>query len=100
LPFAGYGKQELGTRNWQLGTKNMKLLIETIGWIGSVLVISAYALNSYQKIKSDSLPFQLMNLIGGILLIINSFYKEAYPFTFINSVWVVIAISSLIKNRK
>lgn len=78
----------------------MTLLIETLGWIGSVLVIGAYGLNSYQKIKSDSLKFQLMNFIGGVLLIINSVYKEAYPFTFINSVWVVIAISSLVKNRR
>jgi hypothetical protein len=78
----------------------MNLLIETLGWIGSILVIGAYALNSYQKMKSDSLPFQLMNLIGGIFLIINSLYKEAYPFTFINSVWVVIAVTSIIKNRK
>lgn len=78
----------------------MTLLIETLGWIGSVLVIGAYGLNSYQKIKSDSRAFQLMNLVGGILLIINSVYKEAYPFTLINSVWVVIAISSLIKHRK
>jgi hypothetical protein len=77
----------------------MKLLIETMGWIGSVLVIGAYALNSYQKIKSDSLQFQLMNLMGGILLIINSVYKEAYPFTLINSVWVVIAVSSLLRQR-
>jgi len=78
----------------------MDLLITTLGWIGSVLVIGAYGLNSYQKINSSSLAFQLLNLIGAILLIINSVYKEAYPFTFINSVWVVIAISSIIKNKK
>jgi uncharacterized integral membrane protein len=75
----------------------MKLLIEIIGWIGSILVIGAYGLNSYQKIKSDSFAFQLLNLGGGILLIINSVYKEAYPFTFINTVWVIIAILALIK---
>jgi hypothetical protein len=78
----------------------MDLLITTLGWIGSVLVIGAYGLNSYQKINSSSLAFQLLNLIGAILLIINSVYKEAYPFTFINSVWVVIAISSIVKNKK
>jgi hypothetical protein len=78
----------------------MGLLINIFGWIGSVLVIGVYGLNSYQKISSSSLAFQLMNLTGGILLIINSIYKEAYPFTFINSVWVVIAISSLIRNKK
>ena len=78
----------------------MGLLINILGWIGSVLVISAYGFNSYQKINSSSLAFQLMNLIGGIFLIINSVYKEAYPFTFINSVWVVIAISSLLRTKK
>ncbi len=75
----------------------MEILISTLGWIGSLLVIGAYGLNSYQKIKSDSLVFQLMNLAGGILLIINSVYKEAYPFTFINTVWVLIAIPALFR---
>ncbi len=78
----------------------MELLINILGWIGSVLVIGAYGLNSYQKINSSSVAFQLTNLIGGILLIINSVYKEAFPFTFINSVWVVIAIGSLLRNKK
>ena len=75
----------------------MDALITTIGWIGSLEVIAAYALNSLQKIKSDSLLFQGLNLTGSIFLIINSVYKEAYPFTFINSVWAIIAIVALFK---
>ncbi len=69
----------------------MKLLIDTIGWIGSIEVIAAYGLNSYQKIKSDSLLFQLLNLTGGLFLIINTIYYSAYPSAFINVVWVIIA---------
>jgi hypothetical protein len=74
----------------------MELLIEILGWIGSIEVVAAYGLNSYQKIKSDSLTFQLLNLTGAIFLIINSIYKQAYPFTFINSVWSVIAIMAIV----
>jgi hypothetical protein len=74
----------------------MRSLIDILGWIGSVEVIAAYGLNSYQKIKSDSFTFQLLNLTGAILLIINSLYKKVYPFTFINSVWAVIAIIAII----
>jgi hypothetical protein len=70
--------------------------IDTIGWIGSVEVIAAYALNSYQKIKSDSLLFQLLNLTGGIFLIINTLYYTAYPSMFINIVWVVIASVAIV----
>lgn len=72
-------------------------LIDIIGWIGSIEVIAAYGLNSYQKIKSDSLFFQLLNLTGGIFLIINTLYYCAYPSTFINIVWVVIASVALFK---
>ncbi len=74
----------------------MELLITILGWVGSFEVIAAYALNSYQKVKSDSIAFQLLNLTGAIFLIINSIYKEAYPFTFINAVWSVIAIVALV----
>jgi len=74
----------------------MELLIDMLGWVGSVEVVAAYGLNSYQKIKSDSLTFQLLNLTGAIFLIINSIYKEAYPFTFINMVWSVIAMVAIV----
>jgi len=81
----------------------MELLIDILGWVGSVEVVTAYGLNSYQKIKSDSLTFQLLNLTGAIFLIINSIYKEAYPFTFINTVWSVIAmvaIMGIVKKKR
>ena len=74
----------------------MNLLIDILGWIGSFEVVAAYGLNSSQKIKSDSLTFQLLNLTGAIFLIINSVYKEAYPFTFINSVWTIIAVVAIV----
>jgi hypothetical protein len=74
----------------------MELVIDILGWVGSVEVVAAYGLNSYQKIKSDSLIFQVLNLTGAIFLIINSIYKEAYPFTFINTVWSVIAIVAIV----
>lgn len=72
-------------------------ITDIIGWIGSIEILAAFGLNSFQKIKSNSLVFQLLNLTGGIFLIINSIAHEAYPFTFINSVWVVISIIALIK---
>jgi hypothetical protein len=80
----------------------MDLLIDILGWIGSIEVVLAYGLNSSQKLKSDSLTFQLINLTGAVFLIINSVYKEVYPFTFINAVWAVIAIMAIfgIVNKK
>lgn len=75
----------------------MEILIHVLGWTGSVMVITAYGLNSYQKLASDSLAFLVLNLVGGILLIIYSAWLSAFANTFINVVWVLIAIPALIR---
>lgn len=71
--------------------------MEIIGWIGSILIVGMYGLNSYQKIRSDSLVFYATNIIGGLLLIVYSVHKEAHPNTFINIVWVIIAVPAIIR---
>jgi hypothetical protein len=75
----------------------MEILIHILGWTGSVMVIAAYGLNSYQKMRSDSMGFLVLNLVGGVLLIIYSAYFSAFANTFINVVWVVIAVPAIFK---
>ena len=72
-------------------------LIDTIGWIGSIEVVVAYGLVSYNKIEAESLGYQILNLTGGLFLIINTYYYAAYPSTFINVVWLFIALFAIIK---
>jgi hypothetical protein len=73
----------------------MKIWIDILGWIGSVEILLAYGLNSYQKLRSDSLVFYVLNLTGGLLLILYTVYKEAYASAFINVVWVIIAVIAM-----
>lgn len=78
-----------------MSEKEPALWVEIIGWLGSVEVLLAYGLNSYQKIKSDSLLFLLLNLTGGLFLILYTAWKEAFASTFVNFIWVIIAVLSL-----
>ena len=77
-----------------------ELLIELLGWIASILIIAAYALNSLGKISVKSSSYLWANLIGGIFFIINTFYHQAYPSGVLNIIWVVIAAVSLLKKSK
>ncbi len=72
-----------------------RYVIEAIGIIGAIEVLIAYGLNSYQKIKSDSLAFYMLNLTGGFFLIIYTWYKEAWASMFVNVIWAVIAIIAI-----
>jgi hypothetical protein len=78
-----------------LSEKDLDLLVEIIGWIGSIEILLAYGLNSYQKIRSDSLAFSLLNLTGGLFLMLYTIYKDAFANTFVNLVWVIIALIAL-----
>ena len=74
-----------------------EIFIEIIGWIGSIEVLLAYGMNSYQKLRSDSMVFYVLNLTGGLALIIYTVYKQAYASSFINIVWVLIAAIAIIR---
>jgi hypothetical protein len=78
-----------------MSEEDVDLLVEIIGWMGSIGILLAYGLNSYQKLRSDSLAFSLLNLAGGLFLMLYTIYKEAFANTFVNLVWVVIAVIAL-----
>ncbi len=71
------------------------LLSDIAGWIGAALLLGAYALVSTRKLDGDSVSYQLLNLLGSALLIINSFYYGAYPSVGVNVVWIGIAVFSI-----
>ncbi len=73
-----------------------KILIDIIGWTGSVCVLSAYFMISLNKVTARSKLYQALNIAGSILLIVNTFFYSAYPSTFVNIVWLLIAIFAII----
>jgi hypothetical protein len=71
------------------------LFINLIGWVGSAAVILAYILVSLNRLPGDSVAYQALNLIGGIFLMVNTIFWGAYPSTFVNFVWVCIALFAI-----
>ncbi len=78
----------------------MNYFVETIGWIGAVLIVGAYYLNITGKIKSTSAWYIAGNLLGGIFFTINTLVHQAYPSMIVNIIWVFIAVAALLKKRK
>jgi len=72
------------------------LVIEIVGWLGVGLIIVAYALLSFSILESRNGVYQIMNLLGSVGIIINSFAKKDYQPAALNIVWALIAIFALI----
>lgn len=73
------------------------VLVDVLGWLGAAMLLVAYALVSAGKVQGDSTPYQLLNAVGSIFLMLNTAYYGAYPSTFVNLVWLVIAAYTLKK---
>jgi hypothetical protein len=72
-----------------------KLLIDILGWTGSILYLLAYALVSMKKAEGDSLVYQGMNIIAGVLLVVYTLSLGAYATTGLNAVWIAIGFFTL-----
>jgi len=76
------------------------IVVNVVGWIGMALLIGAYALVTTGRITGPSLTFQMMNLVGGGALMVNSAYYGAWPSAVLNMVWVVIGVVGLARARR
>jgi len=72
-----------------------KFIVETLGWVGTITYLIAYALVSFKKTEGDSVLYQCMNIFAGILLVIYSLYLKAYATTGLNAVWAIIGLYTL-----
>ena len=72
-----------------------ELLIEIGGWIGTAALLLAYGLVSTRRLAGDSTPYQALNLVGGVLVLVNSFYHGAMPSVVVNAFWIAIAVFAL-----
>ncbi|HEX2698370.1 MAG TPA: hypothetical protein VHM28_11740 [Anaerolineales bacterium] len=72
-----------------------KLAIDALGWAGTISDLAAYYLVSTRRMKGDALPYQLLNLFGGLLLTINSVYYHSLPAIATNVIWIAISVFTL-----
>ena len=74
----------------------MIFAINVLGWVGVVALLFAYWLVSTQKTMGDSRTYQGMNLLGAILVLMNSSYYGAYPSVGVNAAWIAIGAYALV----
>ena len=71
-----------------------------IGALGATLILIAFILNQLNKWKKTDLSYDIVNLVGSVLLIIFSYMINAWPFIILNSVWAVVSLRDVIIDIK
>jgi len=76
------------------------IVVDVLGWLGAIALLGAYLAVSARRVAGDSLGYQLPNVLGSALLIVNSSYYGAYPSAALNVVWAGIGLSTLLARRR
>jgi hypothetical protein len=75
------------------------LLADTIGWVGALCLLLAYAGLATQRL-SPGVAYHVLNLAGGGGLAVNSAYHHAWPSAALNVVWLGIGVVALRGRRR
>lgn len=79
-----------------LGVKAGKFA-EFCGWYGMMALIVAYFLVSFSWVPADGIIFQILNLTGGIGLLIVAASKGVLQSVILNFFWAIIGIIAIVR---
>ncbi|OYX53808.1 hypothetical protein B7Y92_01815 [Candidatus Saccharibacteria bacterium 32-50-13] len=76
---------------------NKKVIIESIGWGGVILILGAFMLNTFGLMDVKNIWYSIMNVFGAIGVVVSSIPKRNWQPVVINGVWFLVAVIGIIK---
>ncbi len=79
----------------RLKSKTANRLVETLGWVGVLLIFSAFSLNSLGYLGSQSATYSVLNIIGSIGILVDAYNQRNYQPAVLNLLWAAVGILAL-----
>jgi hypothetical protein len=75
------------------------LFFDILGWLGAACVVIPYALVVTGRLAGTTTTYRAANIVGGVLLMLNTWYHEAYPSAAVNVLWIAIGVYAISRRR-
>jgi hypothetical protein len=72
----------------------------SVGWVGAVGTVGAYALVSQRRLDANSLRFQTINVVCAAALSLSALSVHNWPSMMSNLVWMLIGLHALLGARE
>jgi hypothetical protein len=66
--------------------------IQLVSLCGSLLILTPFALVTFERLKSSSLAYQLLNFIGSSILTAVAVVQREYGFLLLEGVWALVSL--------
>jgi hypothetical protein len=71
---------------------------DLIGSIGVALLLAAFFANITGRLRSDSVVYSGINLIGALLSCLASYMINYLPFVVLEAVWAIVAATATVRH--
>jgi hypothetical protein len=68
-----------------------------IGLIGLAILLLGYTLSLFGKVNQDSWKFDILNIIGSLMLVYYTYVADQIFFSILLLIWEIISVVNMIK---
>ena len=72
-------------------------MIQLISIAGAILILLPFAASQFGKLTTESLAYQVMNLIGSVALTAVALIESQYGFILLEGTWALVSAAGLVR---
>jgi hypothetical protein len=76
------------------------MIRQILGILGALLVLIPFAASQLGRMRTESVTYQTMNLLGGATLTAVAILERQYGFILLEGVWVIMSVIGLRRVRR
>ena len=69
-----------------------------IGFVGVACVLICFFLVQVEKMSATSIAYQVLNMLGCVLILISLYFSFNFPSAIIQVIWFLISFFGLVRN--
>lgn len=73
------------------------MTLQVLSIVGAVLILLPFAANQFKLLKTDTLAYQLMNLVGSAMLTGIAVVLRQYGFILLEGTWALVSAIGLLR---
>jgi hypothetical protein len=72
-------------------------IYDTIGMIGVVIILSTYLLLQMERLKSETLLYSVLNMMGSSMILFSVFFEWNLASAIIEGAWVLVSLFGIVR---
>ena len=80
-----------------LRRSSLELMIQVLSIAGALLILAPFAASQFGRLSTQTMSYQLMNLVGSAGLTAVALVERQYGFILLEGTWAIVSVVGLVR---